>query len=116
VTAYPGSSVCTAQPFVRECNLNCINEMWRPLFGREWRPRCYNPKRGGLPCFTRSRSHERNILMKNVLMRLWKEEEGQDLIEYALLIVLMSLAAIGSIGGLATAVNGVFAKASANLT
>jgi Flp pilus assembly pilin Flp len=32
-------------------------------------------------------------------MRLWKEEEGQDLIEYALLIVLMSLAAIGSIGG-----------------
>jgi Flp pilus assembly pilin Flp len=54
--------------------------------------------------------------MKNVLMRLWKDEEGQDLIEYALLIVLMSLAAIGSIGGLATAVNNVFAKASANLT
>ena len=54
--------------------------------------------------------------MKNVFMRLWNEEEGQDLIEYALLIVLMSLAAIGSIGGLATAVNGVFAKASANLT
>jgi Flp pilus assembly pilin Flp len=54
--------------------------------------------------------------MKNVLMRLWKEEEGQDLIEYALLIVLMSLAAIGSIGGLATAVNNVFGKASANMT
>jgi Flp pilus assembly pilin Flp len=54
--------------------------------------------------------------MKAVLARLWKEEEGQDLIEYALLIVLMSLAAIGSIGGLATAVNGVFANAAANLT
>jgi len=54
--------------------------------------------------------------MKNVLMRLWKEEEGQDLIEYALLIVLMSLAAIGSIGGLAGAVNNVFSKAAANLT
>jgi Flp pilus assembly pilin Flp len=53
--------------------------------------------------------------MKNVFMRLWKEEDGQDLIEYALLIVLMSLAAIGSIGGLATAVNGVFGKAAANL-
>ena len=50
--------------------------------------------------------------MKNVFMRLWKEEDGQDLIEYALLIVLMSLAAIGSIGGLATAVNGVFGKAA----
>jgi Flp pilus assembly pilin Flp len=54
--------------------------------------------------------------MKNVLLRLWKEEEGQDLIEYALLIVLMSLAAIGSIGGLATAVNNVFSKAAVNLT
>ena len=54
--------------------------------------------------------------MKNVFMRLWKEEEGQDLIEYALLIVLMSLAAIGSIGGLATAVNGVFATAATKLT
>ena len=54
--------------------------------------------------------------MKAILIKLWKEEEGQDLIEYALLIVLMSLAAIGSIGGLATAVNGVFANAAANLT
>ena len=53
--------------------------------------------------------------MKVILERLWKEEDGQDLIEYALLIVLMSLAAIGSIGGLATAVNNVFASGAANL-
>ena len=30
MTAYPGSSACSAQPFILECNLNCINEMWRP--------------------------------------------------------------------------------------
>jgi Flp pilus assembly pilin Flp len=54
--------------------------------------------------------------MKTVLMRLWKEEEGQDLIEYALLIVLLSLAAIGALSPLATAINGVFSKATANLT
>jgi len=54
--------------------------------------------------------------MKNVLMRLWKEEEGQDLIEYALLIVLLSLAAIGALSPLATAINGVFSKAAGNLT
>jgi len=53
--------------------------------------------------------------MKNVLTRLWKEEKGQDLLEYALLIVLLSLAAIGSIGGLATAINGTFANAANNL-
>jgi len=53
--------------------------------------------------------------MKALLARLWREEEGQDLIEYALLIVLMSLAAIGSIGGVATAVNNAFGSAAANL-
>jgi hypothetical protein len=36
--------------------------------------------------------------MKNMLARLWKEEEGQDLTEYALLLVLVALAAIGSLG------------------
>jgi len=53
--------------------------------------------------------------MKNVFMRLWKEEEGQDLTEYALLLVLLSLAAIGALGTLATAINGVFTKAAGNL-
>ncbi len=53
--------------------------------------------------------------MKRLLRRLWRDEEGQDLVEYALLLVLMSLAAIGSIGGLATAVNNAFSKAAANV-
>ena len=53
--------------------------------------------------------------MKKLLQRLWHEEEGQDLVEYALLLVLMSLAAIGSIGGLATAVNTTFSKAASNV-
>jgi len=54
--------------------------------------------------------------MKNLLRRLWREEEGQDLTEYALLLVLLSLAAIGSLSGLATAINGVFSTAATNLT
>ena len=53
--------------------------------------------------------------MKALLARLWKEEEGQDLTEYALLLVLLSLAAIGSISGLASAINGTFANANATL-
>ena len=54
--------------------------------------------------------------MKNLLMRLWKEEEGQDLTEYALLLVLLSLAAVGSLSGLATAINGTFATASTKVS
>ena len=34
--------------------------------------------------------------MKKHMLRLWNEEEGQDLTEYALLLVLLSLAAVGA--------------------
>ena len=54
--------------------------------------------------------------MKQLLARLWHEEEGQDLTEYALLLVLVALAAVGSLNGLATAINGTFNNATANLT
>jgi len=54
--------------------------------------------------------------MKNLMIRLWKEDEGQDLTEYALLLVLLSLAAIGSLGTLASAINNVFSEAASNLT
>jgi Flp pilus assembly pilin Flp len=54
--------------------------------------------------------------MKNLLLRLWNEEQGQDLTEYALLLVLLTLAAVTTLGGLATAINGVFRNATTNLT
>ena len=50
------------------------------------------------------------------MIRLWKEQEGQDLTEYALLLVLLSLAAIGTLGTLASAINSVFSTAASNLT
>jgi pilus assembly protein Flp/PilA len=53
--------------------------------------------------------------MNNLLMRLWKEEEGQDLTEYALLLVLLSLAAVATLQGLAGAIKNVFSNAAANL-
>ncbi|MFY9532253.1 MAG: hypothetical protein WBC04_19395 [Candidatus Acidiferrales bacterium] len=53
--------------------------------------------------------------MKQLVKKLWREEEGQDLTEYALLLVLLVLAAIGSLSALAGAINGVFQNAVANL-
>jgi len=52
----------------------------------------------------------------NFLKRLWKEEEGQDLVEYALLVVLLALAATVGMGKLASAVNATFIAAGTNLT
>ena len=54
--------------------------------------------------------------MKQLLLSLWQNEEGQDLTEYAMLLVLLSLAAVGALGLLATAINGTFTNAAANLS
>ena len=54
--------------------------------------------------------------MKELAMRLWREEEGQDLTEYALLLVLLSLAAVAFLAPLSEAINSVFSNAASNLT
>ena len=38
--------------------------------------------------------------MRNLLYRLWKEEDGQDLTEYALLVVLVALGSVAAMGSL----------------
>ena len=52
----------------------------------------------------------------NLMKRLWKEEEGQDLTEYALLVVLISLAAIVAMQNLASGISDAFSNAAANLS
>ena len=52
----------------------------------------------------------------NTLQRLWTEENGQDLVEYALLVVLIALGAVASIRTLASAVSDAFSNAEVNLT
>ncbi|HVB35194.1 MAG TPA: Flp family type IVb pilin [Patescibacteria group bacterium] len=51
----------------------------------------------------------------NTMLRLWKEEEGQDLVEYALLVVLIALGAIAAMRGLASAISDAFNNAAGNL-
>ena len=51
-----------------------------------------------------------------ILKRLWQEEQGQDLTEYALLVVLISLVAIASMQTMGATISDVFTSASTNLT
>ena len=60
--------------------------------------------------------------MNNLFLKLYikvqdlmNREEGQDLVEYALLITLIALAAVTGIGKVATAVNSVFSTISNTL-
>ena len=54
--------------------------------------------------------------MKNLLARLWNEEEGQDLVEYALLVVVISLTAIAAMTQLASGISAAFTNAATNLS
>ncbi len=49
--------------------------------------------------------------MKNMFIRLWKEEEGQDLIEYVLLVALIALLVAATFPALAAALTAQFTKA-----
>ncbi len=49
------------------------------------------------------------------LQTLMVREEGQDLVEYALLVALISLVAIAAVKNVGTAVNSVFVAISTSL-
>ena len=54
--------------------------------------------------------------MRSILARLWKEEEGQDLVEYGLLVVLIALGCVLAMQGLAVGISDAFSNAVAQLT
>jgi pilus assembly protein Flp/PilA len=58
-----------------------------------------------------------NLLFKmnSKFRELVAGEQGQDLVEYALLVALVSLAAVASLNGLATAITGIFTQISNSL-
>jgi len=58
----------------------------------------------------------RNQDMKNLLTRLWKEEEGQDLVEYGLLLVLVALLSVTFISTIGTELSKIFSNAASSLT
>jgi len=60
--------------------------------------------------------------MKNSLLKLYVKfrglkngEEGQDLVEYALLIALIALVCVSGVSNVATAINSVFSTISSSL-
>jgi pilus assembly protein Flp/PilA len=68
------------------------------------------------------RKNRRTSKMNNLLLKLYVKaqdlvarEEGQDLVEYALLVALVALGSIAAIGYVTTALGKVFSSISASI-
>ena len=55
------------------------------------------------------------VRLQNAWFRARDEESGQGLVEYALIIALVSLAAVAALGFLSGKINGLFSKAGNTL-
>ena len=53
--------------------------------------------------------------MKNLITRFIREDEGQDLVEYALLLALIALVVAAALPALATAITGVYTRIEGEL-
>ena len=53
--------------------------------------------------------------MISFIKKIIRDEEGQDLVEYALLLVFIALAAIAVLPTLGSAVNNVFSRSASTL-
>jgi Flp pilus assembly pilin Flp len=54
--------------------------------------------------------------MKMILIRLWKEDQGQDLVEYALIVAAVGLALITTVNQLSVAVVSLYSSITQGLT
>jgi pilus assembly protein Flp/PilA len=56
------------------------------------------------------------IEMGTALKRLWHEEAGQDLVEYALVVALIGLASVAAMNNVAGLLDTAFSNAVANMS
>jgi pilus assembly protein Flp/PilA len=56
------------------------------------------------------------LLKLSVMLQILKDENGQDLIEYALVVALIAFAATAGMGTLATDINLAFANIGTKMT
>ena len=55
------------------------------------------------------------IIDASLKLKIWKDTHGQDLVEYALVVGLISVAAVATLKGAATAINGLLTSITTTL-
>ena len=54
--------------------------------------------------------------MKRFCKSLWRDTQGQDLVEYALMVGMVAVAAVAAMPALSTSISAVFSKVTSTLT
>jgi Flp pilus assembly pilin Flp len=54
-------------------------------------------------------------MISSMLKTFWQEEDGQDMVEYALLLAFVALAGVSLLSGISTSIKGIFTSISTNL-
>jgi len=57
-----------------------------------------------------------NLKLRTVMLKVWKDSRGQDLVEYALAAGMVAVAAVAAMPGLSATVNNVFSKIGSIIT
>lgn len=55
-------------------------------------------------------------MMKSALSTFWKEEDGQDLVEYSLLLAFIALAAVALLGSVKSSIGGMWSSINSTMT
>ena len=74
---------------------------------------------GGAPTghpVTRSVRQKELIHMKTFCARLWREEQGQDLIEYTLMLAFVALASAALFNSAGASINTIWTKTNSQLS
>ncbi|MGA7686569.1 MAG: Flp family type IVb pilin [Terriglobales bacterium] len=53
--------------------------------------------------------------MQNLLQRLWREEEGQDIAEYAVMLAVILVLVVGTVRLIGTQSNTVFSQVASSI-
>ena len=54
-------------------------------------------------------------MVTSVLKAFWQEEDGQDLVEYSLLLAFIALAAVSVLGGIKGSISSIFTSMNTQL-
>jgi len=55
-------------------------------------------------------------MITSTLKAFWQEEDGQDMVEYALLLAFVALAAVSLLSGVQGSINKIWTSVNTNLT